>query len=281
MTCPGDCVCCPTRPGERSAALGRFLPRVPVRHFALAVSEIDPQQASPVSASFAAAVFADGRHHATIGEIGGGAVTAVHRNGPSERDATIHLLALDGVYTSTPCGRVFVPNRGPPSRARLDALTRRLGTEASAVRLSQRLAVGPAVCARVEAGAVIDPDDDVRRRDVVGLLARSPTRARGEPRGTRLRHRLLHPFSDGTTEVEVDALDFGRRLRQLAPTVGPVAYHGVLAAPAGARWRVVGGGASGRQRACAACPGRARLVRFEETRADEAQMPADPASAGG
>ncbi len=252
-----------------------------MRHYTLSVSELDPHRSGRLSAVFATEVVVGAARSGPADEIGGGAVTAVHRRTPSARDATIHLLALDGVYASSATGRVFRPHRAPPSPASIDALARRLGDGLAPSRLSHRVTAGPLVSLHADAGPAIDGEDRERRRDLVRLLARAPTRDRADSVGPRLRHRLAHPFSDGTTHVEIDALDLGRQLRQLVPTVGPVAYHGVLAAPAAARWRVLGRPTPLPARACPACPGLGRIVQFEETRAEAPQLAVERTRCGG
>ena len=182
----------------------------------------------------------------------------------------IHALVLDGVYAPTPGGREFRPRAGPPTAAQIDAVVRRLAA-GPGVTIDQRPATGPP----------IHPRDESRRRDIVRLLARAPTAAHGERVGPRLRHRLVHPFADGTTHVELDVATLGRQLRRLVPRVGPVAYHGVLAAPALARWRIVATRGGDDPTGCARCPGVYRLVRLEETAAECTELAAQPAAATG
>jgi hypothetical protein len=92
----------------------------------------------------------------------------------------------------------------------------------------------------VRAGPPVAADDKLLRARLCRYVTRAPfdPSALGPGEHGRLRYRLRHPFSDGTTHVELSPAALVQRLESLA--VGelrpPVGFHGMLAPGAAAQW---------------------------------------------
>lgn len=208
--------------------------------------------------------------HGVTGPLRGGAITAIHRVGAAlDANVHVHALVLDGVYALDPhAAPVFHPL--PPPRRRdlrrlvaelrstIDALVARAAQPLrTRTRVVQRMVEGPVVrpvaapgdgvalvqrCGEldVRAGPSVAPDDQVVRARLCRYLGREPfdPSALGLGAHGRLRYRLGHPFSDGTTHVELSAEALVRRLERLAAGElrPPLSFHGVLAPGAVATW---------------------------------------------
>ncbi|MCH9684257.1 MAG: transposase [Deltaproteobacteria bacterium] len=200
-----------------------------------------------------------------------GAVSAIHRVGMAlHDDVHVHALVLDGVYTHEGSGPpVFHPVCAPRRRdlrrtvlelrhaldALLPSASRPRDGPSARARVVHRMALGPAVQSSapgpgalgqqtgrldVRSGPVIAPTDSITRARLCRYVAREPFDpcAVGPGDSGRVRYRLRHPFSDGTTHVELSPAAMAERLRavvrgELRP---PVAFHGVLAPRAAAPW---------------------------------------------
>jgi len=134
--------------------------------------------------------------------------------------------------------------------------TTHAGPPRSPTRVAQRVTTGPVVqpivpasgaalvqrCGEldVRAGPPVAADDRALRSRLCRYVARAPfdPSALGPGAEGRLRYRLRHPFSDGTTHVELSPRALVKRLESLAAGElrPPVAYHGMLAPGAAAAW---------------------------------------------
>lgn len=130
---------------------------------------------------------------------------------------------------------------------------------------------------RVHAGEPVPADD----RPGLARLARYVTRPLPDPSsfsrlpsGT-IRYRLEHPFSDGTTHIELSPEALAQTLAQLVPAEASprVQYHGILAPRAAHRWRVIPG-------QLRLFPEQASTTRAEGSRRLAKRSPAAPSDAG-
>ncbi len=303
--CMGECELCPRKARRRATALAQLIPRVPVRHWVLALPPWlraylarDDMLAAQVSRLFVRELFAAIRRVAGISahKVHCGGVSLIHRAGVALNvNVHVHALVLDGVYTmpSSETTAIFHPLSAAPEPALADALVRRV-LKGIRVLLSRRMssgalpmsnhalqklekasiyhrvATGPRAGASVRrvraarrrpgppsAAAVRSERDGVRvhggrqvkadEREAVLRLSRYLTRPpvdlgalESTPTG-RLRYALAHPFSDGTTHVELAPQELAEKLVALIPdgATHRVSYHGVLAPRAAHRWRVL------------------------------------------
>lgn len=238
-----------------------------------------PRARTRVARACVAAVFAWLRRAAARGGVEGsvrcGAVSAVHRVGATlEANVHVHALVLDGVYTGDP-GQTPVFHPMPAPRRRdlrrtlaelrraIDSILARVPRPSAPparvpTRVVHRVETGP----RVHPVAPLDVRDgliqrdgplDVRAgppvagddREVRDRLCRYVARVPFDPQALgvgvegRLRYRLHHPFSDGTTHVELSPRALAERLESLAAGDWrpPIGFHGVIAPAAATRSR--------------------------------------------
>lgn len=142
------------------------------------------------------------------GPVSGGGVSASARVGSREQ---VHVLTIDGVDVLEPEGVAVLHPLAPPRR-------RDLLRAVAELRAALSLAGSPRLSHRPVAGPVVRP------------LAPAPSGSAGPPP----RRRLLHPFSDGTTHIEVCPRAMVERLAALGAGElrPPFRLHGVLAAGA-------------------------------------------------
>lgn len=210
-----------------------------------------------------------------------GAVAAIHRVGAAlDANVHVHALVLDGVYVlDADASPVFHPL--PPPRRRdlrrvvselrhaVDELLARApspGPSASTTRsrVTHRIVTGPVVrpvcspppevalvqrCGEldVRAGPPVPADDRMLRARLCRYVGRPPFDPTALDLGDhgRLRYRLHHPFSDGTTHVELSPAEMAERLQRLASGElrPPLSFHGVLAPGAVTGWLELRGSA--------------------------------------
>jgi hypothetical protein len=126
---------------------------------------------------------------------------------------------------------------------RAGAIARRVRLEDPDSRPEPPGTVGARGGVEVYAGPIVAPEERVAVIKLAQYVVRPPIDPRrAEPLADgRIRYKLAHPFSDGTTHVEFSPDELGERLLALLPS-GParrLGWHGVLAPRAANRWRVL------------------------------------------